>query len=106
MHPIAKKKSNPSNTIVIEVTMIPHINIKNPATFNSENSRIKKDMKNHFSSFTHKIDLIYLLQKPKLPKTTFNSRVLFHKVSYKRKNFKLCKSTVVTKTSNAETGFF
>ena len=32
-----------------------------------------------FSGLTQIINLIYLLQRPKLPKSTFNSRVYFKK---------------------------
>ena len=119
LHPrsfLAKKQSNPSNTVVIKVMMILHINIKN-WSFNSENSRIKKDMKNHFSGFTQKIYLIYLLWKLELSKFPFNCKdyltrlfdsqklhltvSLFHETSCKQKKFKLRQSAVVAKILNA-----
>ena len=53
---------------------------KNPSAFNSDNSRTKRDMKNHFSELTQKTDLIYLLWKLKLLKASFNSRVFFTKL--------------------------
>lgn len=58
---MVKKETNPSNTVVTEVMIIPHINIKSPSTFYSENLRTKKEMENPFSGLTQKIDLIYLL---------------------------------------------
>ena len=49
-------------TLFIELMMmIPQINIKNPSTFNSENLKTKKDIKDYLSGFTQKIHLIYLL---------------------------------------------
>ena len=55
-----KKQRNPSDTLVIEVMMIPHINMTSLSTFNSKNLRTKEDTKNYFSKSTQKIDLIYL----------------------------------------------
>ena len=81
-----KKQTNQSNLLAIEVMIIPHINIKNP--LKSENWRMKN-------------------QKNKLPIIhSFNSKSLFHKTSYEQEYFKLCKSTVVTKTSNVKCTFF
>ena len=51
----------------------------------SDNSRTEKDIKSHFSDLPLKINLIYLLWKPKLPKSTFNSRAYFTKPSIERK---------------------
>ena len=102
--PLAKKQTNPSNTFFIKAMIIPHINVKNPPTFRSENSRAKKkNIKINFSGLTQNSDLIYLLWKPKLPKCIFNSKSLFHKTSHKQEKlkFKICRSTVVTETLNA-----
>ena len=50
-------------------------------------------MMSHFSGHTSKIDVIYLLWKPKLPQP------LIQEPSIRKKKF--CKSIVITKTLNA-----
>ena len=45
---LAKKQTNSPSRLIIEVMMIPHIKVKNPAKLISDNSRKKKRYKNFF----------------------------------------------------------
>ena len=83
---LTKKQTNPSNKYVIEVMMIPHINIKNTWQFRFYNSRKKKDIKGHFSGLIWKFNLNYSLWKRELPESTFNFRVYR---SWKQRNYKV-----------------
>lgn len=49
---LAKKQAKQSSVLVIEVMMIPHMNIQNASTFTTDNSKTKQDMKSHFSGLT------------------------------------------------------
>ena len=49
-------------------------------------------MKSHFSGLTRNIYLIYLLWKPKVPKSAFSYKVYFVKLSSNRKNVNLAKA--------------
>ena len=46
---LAKRQANASSALVIEVMMIPQINVKNSLKFTSVDSRMKEDMKLHIS---------------------------------------------------------
>ena len=58
--------------------MIPHINTKDSSKISSDDSRTKKDMKNHFSRFIRKINLIYLplTEKPIFTKLSADNSIL------------------------------
>ena len=76
---MAKQQINLSNALAFEVMIIPDIDINNPSKFRS-------DLR-YFSRLTRKFSLIYLLWKPKFPKSIFNSMAFFTKLSTDRKVF-------------------
>ena len=96
---MAKNANNPSNTLVTEVMMI-HKNIKNPSIFNLENLRKKRDIKNHLPDRSH-----LFTAETQTPNSYLQLKSLFHK-TYKPKTFRLCKTTVVTKTLIAYKTFY
>ena len=87
-----QKQANSSSAPVKEEMMIPYMNTIKPSKFRSQNVRTKTNMKSHFSGLTSKINLIYLLWKPKLPKSTFNSKPFFTKSSTENKKLSFVKA--------------
>ena len=76
----------------INVVIFPHINKKLRRKFRSDNSRMKKDIQSRFSGLTRKINLSYLLWKPKLLKSIFGSRFCFVKLSTNRNKLSIVKA--------------
>ena len=89
---MAKQQINLSNALAFEVMIIPDIDINNPSKFRS-------DLR-YFSRLTRKFSLIYLLWKPKFPKSIFNSMAFFTKNFPRTEKFS--RSTILIKTLNAE----
>ena len=74
-----------------------HINIKNLLKFRADNLGMKTKRILIFQNTFLKINIIYLLWKPKLPNPTFSSRVYFTKLPWTEKKIELCKVTVASK---------